>query len=813
MNFIKSLPLLFLPFFLQGQTAPQMNAAEIKLSLQKLAVTGSVLYIAAHPDDENTRLLTWLSKGRKVRAGYLSLTRGDGGQNLIGTEQTEELGLIRTQELLAARKIDGAEQFFARAIDFGYSKTAEETFSIWNKDLILSDVVRMIRTFRPDVIITRFPPDTRAGHGNHSASAILAIEAFAAAANPKQFPELGKPWQAKRILWNTYNFGTNNTTSADQLKIDVGGYNSLLGKSYGELAAQSRSQHKTQGFGSASQRGPELEYFALLAGKPAKTDLLDDIDISWNRVSNGKMIGELISKINSNFDMINPASSVPDLLKLRSLINQIDDGPLKNYKLKEVDDLIMSCAGIWFEMTSLDPEVSTADSIRIKIQAISLMPGALKMPVTISERRSGMPEKVLSEKLLTIQTKIGPGLLTQPYWLTFNRTQGAYNNGPEAMGRPESEPIKAQFLVRIGSHLLEISRNVLYKFADPVKGEVYQPLIISPPVIVSPVQKMLISGNNNSSRISVKVTAKKDLVKGSVRLQGSDPLIVLDAPKPFELKKKGDVTYIDFQVLPAKNSQSNTLSEIRVSADVDVKTYSYDESKISYDHLPVISYFPFADFKYLNADIKTSGKRIAYIPGAGDRIAESLKLVGYSVDVLTTDNLLTRDLSVYDAIIAGVRLYNVNADVSRFNSRIMEYVKNGGTYLVQYNVNNGLKINEMGPYPFKISNTRVTDESAHVRILSSGHPVLNYPNKITSEDFNNWVQERGLYFATAFGNSYQAILSMHDPGEQENNGALIVSDYGKGRFVYTSLSFFRQLPAGVPGAYRLFVNLIAKRKN
>ncbi|HEY0667391.1 MAG TPA: LmbE family protein, partial [Sphingobacteriaceae bacterium] len=606
---------------------------------------------------------------------------------------------------------------------------------------------------------------------------------------------------------------TNNTTSADQLKIDVGGYNSLLGKSYGELAAQSRSQHKTQGFGSASQRGPELEYFALLAGAPAKTDLLDDIDISWNRVNNGKMIGELISKINSNFDMIDPASSVPDLLKLQSLINKIDDGPLKTHKLKEVDDLIMACAGIWFEMTSLDPEVSTADSIRIKIQAISLMPDALKMPVSISERRSGMSEKLLSENLLTIQTKIGPGLLTQPYWLTFNRTQGLYNSGPEAMDRPESEPIKAQFEVKIGNHLLEISRNVLYKFADPVKGEVYQPLIISPPVIVSPVQKMLFSGNNNSSQIRVKVTAKKDLVKGSVRLQGSDPLIIPDAAQPFELKKKGDVTYVDFQVLPAKNSQPNTLSEIRVSADVDGKTYSYDEAKISYDHLPVISYFPFADFKYLNADIKTSGKRIAYISGAGDRIAESLKLVGYSVDMLTNNNLLTRDLSVYDAIIAGVRLYNVNADVSGFNSRIMEYVKNGGTYLVQYNVNNGLKINEIGPYPFKISNTRVTDESAHVRILNSGHPVLNYPNKITGEDFNHWVQERGLYFATGFESNYQAIFSMHDPGEQESNGALIVSDYGKGRFVYTSLSFFRQLPAGVPGAYRLFVNLIAKRKH
>lgn len=814
MAFKKYLGLLLFLLPLTGKSqTPLLNAAEIKHSLQKLAVTGRVLYIAAHPDDENTRLLTWLAKGRKVRTGYLSLTRGDGGQNLIGTEQAEELGLIRTQELLAARRIDGAEQFFSRAIDFGFSKTADETFQIWNKERVLSDVVRTIRAFRPDVIITRFPPDTRAGHGNHTASAMLAIEAFSAAADPERFPALGGPWQTKRILWNTYNFGGNNTTSPDQLKIDVGGYNALLGKSYGELAAKSRSQHKTQGFGSASQRGPEYEYFALLEGKPAKTDLLDDVDISWNRFPNGDKISELIAIVNNSFDMLNPSKSVKDLLELRSMISKVDDEGLRAYKLKEVNDLILSCAGVWFEINSLQPEFSTEDSIPVKIQAISLTPDSLKLPVSISETESVMPDKLLSEKLITVERKIGPQKLTQPYWLTYDRSAGSYSNGPDAMDRPENEPVTGSFMVKIADQIINVHRPVQYKYVDPVKGEVYRPLVITPPVTVSADQKMVFSDNAGIQSVKVKVTAKRDHVKGNLRLKSDDPLIIPGAAKPFDLEHKGDILYLDLQLRPLTNGKKNTLSEIKISADVGGNPYSYDERTISYDHLPAITYFPVSEFKYLNSDIKTAGKRLAYISGAGDRIPESLKLIGYSVDVFTADKLSDRNLSVYDAIIAGVRLYNVDAAVNTLHPRLMEYVKNGGIYLVQYNVNNGLKSDGIGPYPFKISNSRVTDENASVTILNSGNTILNYPNKITTADFNNWVQERGLYFVTDFGKNYTPLLGMHDPGEKENNGSLIVCDYGKGRFVYTSLSFFRQLPAGVPGAYRLFVNLIAKRQH
>ena len=813
MNFIRFLlPLFFLPLFLTAQSSRQMNAAEIKLGIQKLGVTGSVLYIAAHPDDENTRLLTWLSKGKKVRAAYLSLTRGDGGQNLIGTEQAEELGLIRTQELLAARRIDGAEQYFSRAIDFGFSKTAEETFQIWNKDRLLGDVILTIREFWPDININQFPPDVRAGHGNHSASAILAIEGFAAAADPTRFPNLGNPWQAKRILWNTYNFGGNNTTSPDQLKIDVGGYNALLGKSYGELAAESRSEHKSQGFGSPSQRGPEFEYFALLGGDPAQTDLFNDVDISWNNVAGGDKIAALIRKINLDFNVVNPAASVSDLLLLRSLLKNVDHEALRRYKLKQVEELILSCAGIWFEINSLQPQYAVGDSIRTRVTAISLMADSLELPVSICEQLSGMPFTTLSGKLLTREGKIAPQPVTQPYWLTYNRSLGSYNTGPDAMDMPESKPIAGVFSVKIGNEVLNVERPIYYKYTDPVKGEIYSPLIITPPVVVSPSQKMIFSDDATPQVIRVKITAKKDKIAGNVSLESSDPVIAVGEAVPFRLEKKGDVVYVDLQFHPVKNGKRNALSEIRILAEVEGKRYSSDEKTISYDHLPSISYFPVAEFKYLNSDIKTAGKRIAYITGAGDRIPESLRIIGYSVDVFSPAGILNQNLNAYDAVIAGVRLYNVDADAGKITPGILEYVKNGGTYLVQYNVSHSLKTGSIGPYPFKLGNKRVTDETAPVTFLDATHRLVTYPNKITLSDFNNWVQERGLYFVSEFDSHYEALFSMHDPGEPANNGSLIVSDYGKGQFIYTSLSFFRQLPAGVPGAYRLFVNLIAKRQ-
>ncbi|HSY62604.1 MAG TPA: PIG-L family deacetylase, partial [Cytophaga sp.] len=325
--FVLFLVTLFITNSTLAQT-PTVSSADILQKLQKLNTVGSVLYIAAHPDDENTRLLPYLTYERKYRTAYLSLTRGDGGQNLIGKEQGEPLGLIRTQELLAARRIDGAEQFFTRANDFGFSKNPEETFNFWNKDSILADVVWVIRTFKPDVIITRFPTTGEGGHGHHTASAILAVEAFSAAADPARFPEQLKyttVWQAKSIFWNTFSFGTINTTSEDQIKINIGGYNPLLGRSYGELASENRSMHKSQGFGTAKTRGDNTEYFKQLGGDKVSTDIFENINSTWNRFAATKPIGESISKIISKFDAQHPETIVPDLTALYKQIQVLDE--------------------------------------------------------------------------------------------------------------------------------------------------------------------------------------------------------------------------------------------------------------------------------------------------------------------------------------------------------------------------------------------------------------------------------------------------------------------------------------------------------
>src|SRR5450631_3397627 len=316
---MKKLPAALLVFaFLTNNSFAQnpetVSASDILLRMEKLQVLGSVLYIAAHPDDENTRLLAWLSRDRLYRTGYLSLTRGDGGQNLIGDEQGIELGLIRTQELLAARRVDGADQFFSRAYDFGFSKTTAEALKIWNEQKILSDVVWIIRKFQPDIIITRFPEDKRAGHGQHSASSVLARMAFTAAADPKQFTEQFAygvhPWQATRLFWNNYNFGSINTTREDQLKIEVGGFNPLMGKSYGEIAADSRSQHRSQGFGVPHSRGSTTEYFSLTAGEKADSSLMQNIDCSWNRIPAGAAIASAISVMTKKYDMSAPEKSI-----------------------------------------------------------------------------------------------------------------------------------------------------------------------------------------------------------------------------------------------------------------------------------------------------------------------------------------------------------------------------------------------------------------------------------------------------------------------------------------------------------------------
>ena len=787
---------------IKAQTTP-LNAAEIAAGFDKLKIKGAVLYIAAHPDDENTRLLAYLAKEVKVSTGYLSLTRGDGGQNLIGNEQAELLGLIRTQELLAARKIDGAEQFFTRANDFGFSKTSEESFKIWNKEQILADVVWVVRKFKPEVMITRFPEDARAGHGQHAASAILAREAFTAAADPTRFPEQLKyvqPWQAKRLLWNTFNFGSTNTTAPDQLKIDVGLYNPLLGKSYGEIAAISRTNHKSQGFGSALQRGEALEYFSQVAGEPAQNSLFEGIALNIG----DQKIETLLGNIQQQFKPQAPWLSVAQLLELKKLT-----ATNTAFNQQLLNQLILACAGIWIETNATENIYAAGDSIPVKINALyrTNVQSPLAISLTLPNQNS---LELQQNKLATADYKMATQKTdsTQPYWLKANHPIGQYViDQQEDVGFPENaNPLNLPITVTINHQTILFNSAINYKYTDPIKGEKYQPLALAPAVTATLSDKAYIFIGNNAKTINVQLKAFANNSVGFVRAQLPKGWKSNPEKINFNLAKKGDEQTVSFTLSPSSEQSNGNLT---LQVNTNGNTSEAGLKTITYDHIPNLILFPKAVARLEKIDLKIVGKRIAYLDGAGDLVADALKQVGYEVSNLTTTQIASANLSAFDAIVTGVRLYNINEEVKTIQPKLLEYVQNGGTLLVQYNVNNGLKTQNIGPYPFKISNVRVTEEDAKVDFIAPAHPALNYPNKISAKDFEDWIQERGLYFASAIDPRYQTILSMHDTNESPNHGALLIANYGKGKFVYTSLVFFRELPAGVPGAYKLFANLLA----
>jgi LmbE family N-acetylglucosaminyl deacetylase len=812
-----------------AQTPATYTSADIFLQIKKLKVLGSVLYIAAHPDDENTRLLAWLARERLYRTGYLSLTRGDGGQNLIGDEQGIDLGLIRTQELLAARRTDGAEQFFSRAFDFGFSKSTDEALEKWGKEKVLSDAVWIIRKFQPDIIITRFPEDSRAGHGHHSASAVVAHEAFKAAADPNRFPEQFKlgvqPWKVKRIFWNTFNFGTTNTTSSDQLKIDVGGYNALVGKSYGEIAAESRSQHKSQGFGVPGSRGAQLEYFSFTDGESAQSDLMDGVNTSWAKVEGGTAIEAQIDDILKNYSIANPENTVPALVNLYKSLQALKDGYWKKQKQEEVQRLIEQCSGLFMEATTGNEQAVEGDSVKINM----VINNRLGAPVQLSKINLDVLDTTLS---LNLEKNRNVNLqktfyvfttkpISQPYWLEQKMSDGSFTVNDQSMiGKPQNEPAyQARFDVVIAGQPFAFYKPVQYKHTDPVKGELYQPLVVVPSSTVTTEPSIVIfrKGEKQRAEVAITVTANKRFTGYKARI--SKRLTYDNSTK----------TDSNFTVLPGSQRQyifniDNAMLKDKeqdfVQAFVELKNGTEEQpaylnlNNIRYDHIPHIHYFYQDAIKVLNIDIKTVGKKIGYIEGAGDKVTIALQQMGYEVTVLKEKDITPFNLKQFDAIITGVRAYNVHDYLEGRHSVLMDYVKEGGNLIVQYNTSNFISsvTDKIGPYPFAISRNRVTDEKAKVNFLLPNHAVLNYPNKITPKDFDNWVQERGIYFADQADSTYEAPLSMADPNEKEQKGSLIIGSYGKGKFVYTGLVFFRELPAGVPGAYRLLANIIALNK-
>lgn len=822
---MKRLAVLLAALFSITYTIQAQSSAAVYQQLQKLNTTGSVLYVAAHPDDENTRLLAYLANELNLRTAYLSLTRGDGGQNLIGKEQGEALGVIRTQELLAARRTDGAEQFFTRANDFGFSKNPEETLGFWNKDSVLADVVWTIRQFKPDVIICRFPTTGEGGHGHHTASAILALEAFDAAADPKRYPEQLKyvsTWQAKRIFWNTFNFGTTNTTSPDQLKIDVGGYNTLMGKNYGEVASESRTMHKSQGFGTAKQRGSNVEYFKLLKGDSVKTSLFEGVNQTWARHKGTEQIQALINKCISNFNLLKPQLIVPDLVSLHKAINSWttnDSNAVywKAQKLKETEALIIASAGLWLEATAADYTVTPNSDIAITAQAI-VRNGANVSLESVSFMGSDTATnlKMTNNELYSFKRAINAGnqATSNPYWLNSKHDIGMYIvNDQTLRGTPENKGNNIiTFTLNIEGLKLKVERPLTYKTTDPVKGEVYRPLEVLPPATVNLSEKALVFTDNQPKTLQLTIKANKANVSGTVKLIASTGWNISIANPSFNLKEKGEEAIIEATITADKTVKPGNIS---ASLLIDGASYNKSIRRIEYDHIPYQFILSDAEAKLVYTDLIKGALNIGYIPGAGDDVPAALKQAGYNVTILT-DDLLTNDkLEKYNAIVSGVRAYNTNDRLQVHYNKLMDYVKNGGNLIVQYNTNNriGPLVAKIGPYPFTISRDRVTDENAEVRFSNASHVALNSPNKITAKDFDGWVQERGIYFATELDKNYETVLSMNDPAEKSSDGSLIIAKHGKGNFVYTGLVFFRELPAGVPGAYRLFANLLALPQN
>jgi len=823
-------------FFASAQKAPEKNwnSARILHEIKKLGQVGRVLYVAAHPDDENTQLIAYLANVKGLDVAYMSLTRGDGGQDLLGPEVREELGVIRTQELLRARATDGGQQFFSRANDFGFSKTAKETLHIWDSNEVLSDLVWVIRKFKPDVIITRFSPTYAKTHGHHQASAQLAMKAFTAAADPTRYPEQLKfvdTWQAKSLFWNTstFFFADNKLDTSGLYHTNVGTYMPLLGKSVGELASESRSMHKSQGFGVAPHRGDIMEYFVYMQGeKPGGKDIFNDYNWDWNRIKGCENISGDVSKIINSFDVQHPEKSVGSLIKLYHSLTPHSTDYLVASKLGQLKNIILQCAGIYNEAISNKEFAAVGDSVSISYNTVMQNNVALKI-VGASLYLDGNKLATFTGDMALnsneVKTFKGAALIPDsthikgPYWLEKQPAVGMYRVDNQMLrGLPQNPKrivTRINYLVGSGKDTLSLTEDipVFNKSVDPVKGELFSFMYIVPPAVANPETKLMVFSGNESKEFRLKIKSFKK-GKAIIRLNAPNGWTVSPSSTNVDMKDGGAETSVTFDITPPAKAQT---ADIGISLNIDGHTYNRSLEEISYDHIPKQILLPKSEVKVVKMDIKTSNKLIGYIQGAGDDIPQSLSEIGYKVEMIPADQLAHANLQKYDVIIAGIRAYNTVPQLKYDNARLMDYVKNGGTYIVQYNTfstyNSTLVTNNIGPYPLSLSADRTTEEDCKVTFIHQDNAVLNTPNKITSYDFDGWVQERGLYYPNKWDSNYTPILEMGDQGEKPTQGALLIARYGKGNFVYTGLSFFRELPAGVPGAYRLFANLIELGKH
>ena len=820
------LSFLLISLTINAQKPQKLTSNQIYEKVQKLNFLGSALYIAAHPDDENTRLIAYLSNHEKARTGYLSLTRGDGGQNLIGPEMRELLGVIRTQELLAARGVDGGEQRFSRANDFGYSKHPDETLKIWDKDKVLADVVWAIRTFKPDVIINRFnhrTPGTT--HGHHTSSAMLSVEAFDLANDKTKYPEqleYTNTWKPNRLFFNTswWFYGSQEKfAKADKSKMlsfDIGTYYPLKGLSNNELASIASSQHLCQGFGRLTTRGTQTEYVEFLKGDfpKDKKDIFSGINTTWNRVEGGGEIGDILYDVEQNFDFVNPSKHLPALLKAYQKVQKLKSEHWKKVKTKELKEIIEACAGLYLEASAesssatpnssvnVDFEVLNRSGVSMELSSIKILPENKKIVKDLDLANN--EKKTFTESILIPEVSY-----SSPYWLEKPWGLGMYTvESQQLRGKPETpRPIQVQFNLMIENESVSFIKPVVYRYSKRDKGEIYEPFEVLPKVTTKLLNKVLVFSSEKSQKVTVEVRSGAKNTNGKVALKVPNGWTVIPNEAKFSIAQKGDIQLIDFMVTPTKKESEGVLKAI---AKVEGKNYDKELIEINYNHIPKQSVLLPSQAKVVRMNIKKNGTRIGYIQGSGDAIPESLQQIGYEVTELNV-NEINGNLEQFDAVVVGIRAYNTIKELQFKQKYLLEYVKNGGNVIVQYNTNR--RVDVQAPYNLQLSRDRVTDENANVTFLAKEHSILNYPNKITEADFDGWVQERGLYFPNKWSKEYTPILSMHDKGESAKDGSLLVAKYGKGNYIYTGLSFFRELPAGVSGAYKLFANLLSVKES
>lgn len=828
-KYLLSLLTLFTFAFSQSQKPKTTTSSSIFEAIQKLNFLGSVLYIAAHPDDENTRLISYLSNHIKAKTTYLSLTRGDGGQNLIGPELRALLGVIRTQELLAARRVDGGDQLFTRANDFGFSKDPEETLAIWNKEAVLSDVVLAIRKLKPDIIINRFDHRTPGTtHGHHTASALLSFEAFDLANDKNAFPNLLKDavvWQPKRLFFNTNSWFYRTQKEFDEankhnrLSFDIGNFYPTKGLSNNEIASIASSQHLSQGFGRLSQRGSQNEYLEFLKGS-ALTDnsnLFQGIDTSWNRIKGGKAIGDILYEVETNFNFKNPSQHISQLVQAYVLIQNLEDVYWKTQKTNDIKSIIEMCVGLYLEASSETPTSTLNQTIKINVEALNRSNQNIILESVTLNNANIISKNVALKNNDSENFNIDYYISTEenyttPYWLNKKGTLGMYeveNKG--YIGLPETPTsIVVNFNLKIDNTSMTFQKPVIYRYAKPDKGELYRPFEIIPEAAVKISEKVLIFENDKQRDVQVIVKAGRDNLDGYVQINYPKDWKVFPEKQKVNIIHKDEEQTLIFTVVPPKNQSEGYLNPV---VHLNDATYSKELIEINYEHIPFQIVLLPSESKVVRLNIKKKGENIAYIAGAGDVVTESLQQIGYNVTTILPEMITAESLSKFDAVVIGIRAYNTVENLEFKQKLLFDFIANGGNMIVQYNTSRGLNTDNIAPYMLKLSSDRVTDENAEVRFLNPNHPILNYPNKITQQDFNGWTQERGLYFPNSWAADFTPILSMNDKNESPKEGSLLVAKHGKGYYIYTGLSFFREFPEGVSGAYRLFANMLSIGKD